>query len=90
MIALAEAADHDGAVRLVADQPDVLDIEDPCDLLCHDGKELIWGTFARDEGRDLPEGGLFGGELQSACFRALEPADRRGGLGVASGPRRRR
>jgi hypothetical protein len=84
VIALAEAADHDGAVRLVADQPDVRDIEDPGDLLCDDGKELIRRRFARDEGRDLPEGGLFGGELTSAFFRALEP-DPEGGLGVASG-----
>jgi hypothetical protein len=73
VIALAEAADYDRAVRLVADQPDVRDIEDPCDLLCDDGKELIRRRFARDECRDLPQGGLFGGELPNAFLRALKP-----------------
>ncbi len=74
MLALAEAADHDRAVRLVADQPHVRDVEDPGDLLCDDGKELIWRGFARDEGRDLPQGGLFGGELPSVLLpRARAP-----------------
>ena len=61
------------------------DVEDAGDLLGDDGKELIRRGLARDEGRDLPQGGLFGGELPSAFFRALEPLDRGGGLGVASG-----
>ena len=84
VIALAEAADDDRAVRLVADQPDVRDVEDPGDLLGDDGKEPIRRGLARDEGRDLPQGGLFGGELASALFRTLEHLDR-GGLGVARG-----
>ena len=74
VLALAEAADYDRAVRVVADQPDVWDIDDPGDLLCDDGKELIRRRLARDQGRDLPEVGLFGGELPSAFLRALEPA----------------
>jgi hypothetical protein len=64
VIALAEAADYDRAVRLVADQPDVRDVEDAGDLLGDDGKELIGRGFARDEGRDLPQGGLFGNFLR--------------------------
>ena len=83
-IAFAEAADYDRAVRLVADQPDVRDVEDAGDLLCDGGKELIGRGFARDEGRDLPQGGLFGDELANAFFCALEHLDR-GGLGVARG-----
>jgi hypothetical protein len=86
VIALAEAADYDRAVLLVADQPDVRDVEDPGDLLCDDGKELIRRGFARDEGRDLPESGLFGGELTRTFFRALERLDRGSGLGAARGP----
>ena len=89
-IALAEAADYDRVVRLVADQPDVRDVEDPGDLLCDDGKELIRRGFARDEGRDLPQGGLFGGELPSAFFRALEPLDAGADLAPPVVPWRRR
>src|SRR4051794_40913943 len=85
VISLAEAADYEGAVRLVAEQPDEGDIEDAGDLLCDDGKELIRRGFARDEGRDLPQGGLLGGELPRAFFRAPGPLGRAGGLGVASG-----
>jgi hypothetical protein len=66
VISLAEAADYDRAVRLVADQPDERDIEDAGDLLRDDGKELIRRGFARDESRNLPQGGLFSGELPRA------------------------
>ena len=51
------------------------DIEDPGDLLGDDGKELIRRRFASNEGRDLPQGGLFGDELPSALLRALERLD---------------
>jgi hypothetical protein len=63
----------------------VRDIEDPGDLLCDDGKELIRRGPARDEGRDLAQGGLFDRELPRASFRTLEPLDRGGGLRAASG-----
>ena len=75
VITLAEAADYKRAVRLEVDQPDVGDIEDPSDLLCDDGEELIRRGFARDEGRDLSQGGLFGGELATA-FSARLPTGR--------------
>ena len=80
-IALAEAADYDRAFRLVADQPDVRDVEDAGDLLGDGGKELIRSGLARDERRDLPQGGLFGDELANVLFSTLEHLDR-GGLGV--------
>jgi hypothetical protein len=53
-IPLAEAADDDRAIRLVADQPHVRDGEDVGDLLGDGGKELVRRGLARDEGRDLP------------------------------------
>ena len=75
-IALAEAADDDRAFRLVADQPHVRDGEDAGDLLGDGGKELIGRGLARDEGRDLPQGGLFGDELANVLFGTLEHLDR--------------
>jgi hypothetical protein len=83
-IGLAEAADYDPAFRLVADQPDERDVEDAGDLLRDDGKQLIRRRFARDEGRDLPQGGLFGDELPNVLLGSLEHLDR-GGPGVAHG-----
>ena len=76
VIAIAEPPDYDRAVRLEADQSDVRDIEDPGDLLCDDGKELIRRGFARDEGRDLPQGGLFGGELAERVLPRARALDR--------------
>lgn len=75
VVALAEDTHDDRAVRLVADQPDERDVEDAGDLLCDDGKELIRRGFARDEGRDPPQGRLFGGELANVHMGALERLD---------------
>src|SRR3954469_1217950 len=75
IISPAEAADYDRAVRLVADEPDERYVEDAGDLLGDAGKELIRRGFARDEGRYLPQCGLFGGEFPGAFLRALEPLD---------------
>ena len=58
------------------------DGEDAGDLLGDGGKELVGTGLARDEGRDLPQGGLFGDELASVLFCALEHLARRGS-GVA-------
>ena len=58
------------------------DVEDAGDLLGDGGKELIGRRLARDEGRDLPQGGLFGDELANVLLRTLEHLDR-GGPGVA-------
>ena len=58
------------------------DVEDAGDLLGDGGEELIGRGLARDEGRDLPQGGLFGDELANVFFRTLEHLDR-GGPGVA-------
>src|SRR5262249_60988078 len=73
VIVVAEAADDDRAVRLVTNQPDVWNVEDLGGLLCDDGKELIRRWLVRDEGRDLSQGGLFGGELAGAFFRTFQP-----------------
>jgi len=80
VIALAEAADYDRAVRLVADQPDVRDVEQAGDLLCCDGKELLRRRLARNKHRDLPQRGLLDRALACARFRTLERLD-------ACGPR---
>src|SRR5204863_1898088 len=72
VIALAEAAEYDRAVRLVADQPDVRDVEEAGHLLCYDGKEPLRRRLARNEHRDLPQRGLLDRELACAPFRALE------------------
>ena len=60
------------------------DGEDAGDLLGDGGKELIGSGLARDEGRDLPQGGLLGDELANVRFGTLEHLDR-GGPGVARG-----
>jgi hypothetical protein len=60
----------------------VRDIQDPGDLLCDGGKQLIRRGFARDQGRDLPQGGLFVDELANVLFCTPEHLDP-GGLGVA-------
>ena len=82
MIALAEAADYERAVRLVADQPDVRDVEEAGDLLCCDREELLRRRLARNKHRDLPQRGLLDRELACAPFRALERLDACG-LGTA-------
>jgi len=81
-IALAEAADYDRSFRLVTDQSHVRDVEDAGDLLGDGGKELTRRGLARDEGRDLPQGGLFVDQLANVPFCTLEHLDW-GGLGVA-------
>ena len=58
------------------------DVEDSGDLLGDGGEELIRRGVARDEGRDLPQGGLFGDELANVLFCTLKHLHR-GGLGVA-------
>ena len=58
------------------------DVEDAGDLLGDGGKELIGRGLARDEGRDLSQGGLFVDELANVLFCTREHLDR-GGLGAA-------
>ena len=60
------------------------DGEEAGDLLGDGGKELIGCGLARDEGRDLPQGGLLGDKLADVLFSTLEHLDR-GGSSVARG-----
>jgi quinol monooxygenase YgiN len=64
------------AFRLEADRPHVRDIEDAGSLLGDGAKELVGPGLARDEGRDLPQGGLFADELANVLFSAFGHPDR--------------
>jgi hypothetical protein len=75
-ISLAETADYDRAFGLEADESHVRDAEEAGDLLGDGGEELIRRGLTRDEGRDLPQGGLFADELANVPFSTPEHLDR--------------